>query len=367
MREKEELIRDSLLAWFETNRRLLPWRRNRSAYTTWVSETMLQQTRVAAVIPYFRRFLALFPDIPTLARAPQEEVYKAWEGLGYYSRAANLKKGAQYCVDHFDGHLPSVHEELLRVPGIGPYSAGAIASLAFGLPEPAVDGNVIRVFSRLYGLLITAQDIAARKEVSAIVRSILPQDRAGDFNEAVMDLGATVCTPGNPSCDVCPLSALCEANMLGRQADFPLRRKKKPIPVIPYTIVVLEKDGKVFIRQRPDTGLLASLFEFPSYDGFLSEEELREHLQHDFGILPGKIISITSLGGASHVFSHLKWDMEGYLVMLQESRNESALPLPLAEGPHKGAYYAVSEAQKQAFASALKAYTSAVFHNRNSR
>ena len=353
-------ITEDLLTWFETNRRSLPWRENRTAYGTWVSETMLQQTRVTTVIPYFLRFLHLFPDIASLAGASREEIYKAWEGLGYYSRAANLQKGAKFCMEHFDGEIPGDYQKLLSIPGIGPYTAGAIASLAFGLPEPAVDGNVIRVFSRLFALFVYPQDAKARADVTVHVKQLLPEDRAGDFNEAVMDLGASICIPGNPGCGTCPLSADCQAFLLGRQADLPLRKPKKEIPVVPYTIVILRRGGELYIRQRPDSGLLANLFEFLSYPGQVSPQEIAELLKRDFLILPEQIISISSLGGALHTFSHLKWQMEGYLVEISQDK-KIPLPLLFAEKRMQGDYYPVSMAKKQAFPSALKAYTSVVF------
>jgi len=356
---KYSQIADALLSWFEMNRRDLPWREDRTAYGTWVSEIMLQQTRVTAVIPYFKRFLTLFPDIPALAIAPQSDIYKAWEGLGYYSRAANLQKGAVFCMDNFDGRLPNDYQQLLSIPGIGPYTAGAIASLAFGLPEPAVDGNVIRVFSRLFALRIFPQDIKARIEVSTLVKDSFPEDRAGDFNEAVMDLGAAVCIPGNPSCDICPVSIFCEAFMLGIQKELPLRKPKKDVPVIPYTIVVIRNGQQLFLRQRPDTGLLANLFEFPAYPGFLKQDELKGHLFRDYGILPDQIQSILPLGGASHTFSHLKWKMEGYLVDISVNRKVS-MALRVSEKQPHGDYYSISMAKKLAFASAIKVYTSIV-------
>jgi len=234
--------------------------------------------------------------------------------------------------------------------------------LAFGLPEPAVDGNAVRVFSRLYALPFCQQDEKSKTEVSVLVRSLLPGDRSGDFNEAVMDLGATVCIPGRPSCEICPLSILCQALLIGKQSDFPVRKTKKKSPVHTYTIVVLKKDDKLFIRQRPDTGLLANLFEFPSYHGLLHPGELQTLLSRDFGIFPDEIDSIKSLGGASHVFSHLKWEMEGYLVELSEMDLETSLPLLFSEKSEEGFFYSIHHARKMAFPSALKAYTSVVFH-----
>lgn len=361
---KGRLIAEALLGWFEYSRRELPWREDRTAYGTWVSETMLQQTRVTAVIPYFKSFLTLFPDIPSLAKASQQEVYKAWEGLGYYSRAGNLKKGAIFCTEHFGGELPIDYQQLLSIPGIGPYTAGAISSLAFGLSEPAVDGNVIRVFARLYALFIYPQDTKARSRVAELVREMLPADQAGDFNEAVMDLGASICIPGNPSCSICPLSAYCEAFLIGRQNELPLRKPKKEIPVIPYTIVVLRKGAELFVRQRPESGLLANLFEFPSYTGFLDPAELSEHLRRDYQISPDQILSVTELGGATHTFTHIKWEMQGYLVEIADDKKNSH-PLFFQEKPVQGDFYPLQIVQKQAFPSALKAYTTVVFQARS--
>lgn len=349
-------IAEILLDWFDRNRRVLPWRENRTAYGTWVSETMLQQTRVTAVIPYFRRFLERFPDIAKLSEAPLEDVYKAWEGLGYYSRARNLQKGAQYCVRHHRGAVPADYGLLLEVPGIGPYTAGAIASLAFGLPEPAVDGNAIRVFSRLFGLFVSPQDTSARKNIAELVRGILPADRAGDFNEAVMDLGATVCVPRNPDCGGCPLSGQCEANILGKQSELPLKKVRKDSPVISLTIAVIRRDGRIFVRQRPDTGLLAGLFEFPCFDGHIGPDTLRDRVAADFRVPAGCRISVTGIGGAFHTFSHLKWDMDGYFVDIGEDK-KAARPLPLSEAQPDGGFYTMTELEKMAFPSALKVYT----------
>lgn len=374
-----------LLDWFDCNRRILPWRENRTSYGTWISEIMLQQTRASTVIPYYRRFLSLFPDISTLAGASQQEIYKAWEGLGYYSRAANLQRGARYCIEHFGGSLPSDIRKLQSIPGIGPYTAGALASLAFGLPEPAVDGNAIRVFARLYALPICPQDSGAASEIAARVRCLLPRDRAGDFNEAVMDLGAVICTPGKPSCGICPLSTDCSANLLGVQADLPLRKQKKPLPVLSYTIAVFRKHGQIFIRQRPDTGLLANLYEFPAYPGLLTEDELRQKILRENKMTGLNIRSIVSLGEASHTFSHVKWKMDGYLIEVTEEEaenvSEAVSPIQPAEMPNDekiprmllfseknitGDYYSISKAAELAFPSALKAYTTAVLREESS-
>lgn len=346
-----------LLDWFYENRRELPWRQNRTPYGTWVSETMLQQTRVGTVISYYSRFLGLFPDIPCLAAARQEDVYKAWEGLGYYSRARNLHKGAAFCVEHFDGKLPPNMNELLLVPGIGPYTAGAIASLAFGKNETAVDGNVIRVFSRLFAIFVCPTDTLAKNEISSVVREYLPVGQAGDFNEAVMDLGATICSPGIPHCKNCPLSLLCQANLLDIASKLPLKRVKKDIPTLTYTIVVLTYKDEIFISRRPSYGLLANLNEFISLPGFLSEKEILDWIMRDFAVTQTSDLVITRLENSSHVFSHLRWEMIGYHVQIKEN-TASSPPSYFRDGEAgMGSFYQLENAKKLAFPSAIKTYT----------
>ncbi len=361
--DKYACITENLLDWYDLNRRVLPWRVNRTPYGTWISEIMLQQTRVAAVIPYYANFLKIFPDISSLSSADEDRVYKAWEGLGYYSRARNLIAGARFCADHFGGTLPADYETLLTVPGIGPYTAGAIASLAFGQAVPAVDGNVIRVASRLFALFIRPQDPLARAGIAERIRELLPDDRAGDFNEALMDLGASVCIPGNPDCAKCPLSNFCEAFMLGKQKELPLKKEKKEKPTLTYTMVVLTSEDHVFIRKRPDTGLLSNLYEFPYYPGYLHPGELEDKLLTDFDLPRSRILSIESLGGASHVFSHLRWEMEGYHIKCSDLHEKSAFPLPVSESAVNGAFYPIREAKKLAFPSALKVYKTVLFRS----
>ncbi len=364
--DRSACITENLLNWYDLNRRILPWRVNRTPYGTWISEIMLQQTRVAAVLPYYANFLMNFPDIPSLASADEDRVYKAWEGLGYYSRARNLIAGARFCMEHFGGTLPTEYESLLTVPGIGPYTAGAIASLAFGQAVPAVDGNVIRVAARLYAMFIRPQDPEARLQVSDRIRELLPEDRPGDFNEALMDLGASVCIPGSPDCPNCPLSNFCEGYMLGKQKELPLKKARKEKPTLAYTIVILTSNDHVYIRKRPDTGLLSRLYEFPYYPGYLHPGELEDKLLTDFGLPRNRILSLESLGGASHEFSHLRWEMEGYHIKCSDLHKKSALPLPVSESAVTGAFYPISEAKKLAFPSAIKFYKTALFRSSGS-
>ena len=218
-----------LLKWYQAGHRDLPWRQNPTPYQVWISEIMLQQTRVQAVIPYYHRFLSLFPDVAALAQAPEEQLLKAWEGLGYYSRARNLQRAARIICDRFDGCCPTGYDDWLALPGVGPYTAGAVCSISLGLPVPAVDGNVLRVFSRLLAL---EEDIAApavKKELTALAAALIPPDAPGEYNQALMELGATVCLPnGTPLCQSCPISGCCRAFQEQHQMLFPLKSPKKP-------------------------------------------------------------------------------------------------------------------------------------------
>ena len=347
-----------LLHWYDENKRILPWRQNRTAYTTWISETMLQQTRVTTVIPYYHRFLEAFPDIESLAASPLDTLYKIWEGLGYYSRAKNLRNGANYCLLHHNGQLPDTLLELLTVPGIGPYTAGAIASMAYGLAVPAIDGNVMRVFSRYLGLAITTQDVGGRKQIGSLLQHILPTDRPGDFNEAIMDLGSGVCTPKNPKCGRCPLSDTCNAFAFSMQNTLPLKRAKKEIPHKPYTILIFEQNGQVLLRQRPATGLLANLYEFASHPTLIYIEKLRGFLSDSLGLRDSDIERIDNLGPSIHVFSHLQWDMQGYRIILKENAQlASSSSLIDLSGTQ---LVTIEEARKLAFPSAIRAYTAEI-------
>lgn len=278
LKEKEENtlwgISIPLLAWYSENRRSLPWRDDPSAYHVWISEIMLQQTRVEAVKGYYTRFLERFPDIFTLARAEEDTVLKLWEGLGYYSRARNLQKAARVLVSEYGGEMPRNAKELKKLPGIGPYTAAAIASIAFGEKIPAVDGNLLRVFSRLTLYEKEIRTLAALKAAEAFFLAEMPADHPGDFNQALMDLGAGICTPGGtPVCGNCPLLLLCLAAAQDRAAGLPLMPAKKARRIERHTILVIRDDGRILLRKRPDRGLLAGLYEFPNENGWLSEEE----------------------------------------------------------------------------------------------
>ena len=296
--------------WDAAVRRPLPWRDAPTPYRVWISEIMLQQTRIEAVIPYYERFLSALPDIPALAEVDENALLKLWEGLGYYSRARNLKKAAVEIMARFGGELPASAEALKTLPGIGDYTAGAIASIAFGLGEPAVDGNVLRVCARL---LADGRDVlksAVRRSVTALLRESYPVgERAALVTEGLMELGETVCLPNAlPRCGDCPLRGLCRARAEGGSERYPLRSAPKERRVEERTVLLLRCGEKTAVRRRPDGGLLAGLWEFPSLTGFQSEEELR-------ALFP-EAESVTPCGEARHLFTHVEWRMRGFVITL---------------------------------------------------
>jgi A/G-specific adenine glycosylase len=304
-----------LLDWYDLNARFLVWRENPKPYYVWVSEIMLQQTRVEAVKFYFDRFIDALPDIKSLAEAEEEKLLKLWEGLGYYNRVRNLKKAAEIVMLDYNGEMPADYDALLKLPGIGAYTAGAIASIAFQIPEPAVDGNVLRVMKRVAGSYDDITKESVKKELIQDLRKILPKDRPGDFNQAVMDLGSAICIPnGRPICDDCPIMHLCSAFHNGTQMAIPVKSVKKARKIEEKTILLIEKDGKYAIHKRENKGLLAGLWEFPNIEGKLSKRQVEAMLK-EMGIDP---FSITSLEEGKHIFSHIEWHMTGYHIKIQE-------------------------------------------------
>ena len=253
-----------LLAWYARHKRALPWRGVKDPYRIWISEIMLQQTQVETVIPYYQRWLARFPDVQALAKAPLDDVLAAWEGLGYYSRARNLHRAAQTVAAEWDGALPSTLADLQSLPGIGRYTAGAIASIAFGVDAPVLDGNVKRVLARVFDIPTNVKSPAGAKELWGLAAGLVPPGRAGDFNQALMDLGAMVCTPRAPACDICPLRELCAARRLGIQLQRPVMPARRPRPERIYAAAVIMKAGRVLLSQRPTDELLGGLWAFPA-------------------------------------------------------------------------------------------------------
>lgn len=309
-------IAPSLLSWYHQSSRSLPWRDHPDPYAIWVSEIMLQQTRVEAVKSYFVRFLQQLPTISDLANADEQTLLKLWEGLGYYSRVRNLQKAAQVVMQEYGGQLPASFEKLKKLPGIGDYTAGAIASMAFQLPVPAVDGNVLRVMTRLTADSRDISKPAVKKDYAQQIQILLqPLPRSGDFNQAVMDLGATICLPnGLPKCDECPIVPFCQASAQGRMLDFPVKPNKKPRKIEQHTVFLLRHNDRVALLKRPDSGLLAGLWEFPHTEGALSPKKAEAQLQQ-WGVLVDHIGTSVS---HKHIFSHIEWQMNSYLVTCSE-------------------------------------------------
>lgn len=298
-----------LLTWYDLNGRTLPWRSVVTPYRTWISEIMLQQTRVGAVIPYFERFMEELPDVSALAAVSEERLLKLWEGLGYYSRARNLQRAAKIVVSDFGGALPQSYHALLSLPGIGEYTAAAIASINFSEPVAAVDGNLLRVAARVSGCGEDIMDAKVRRLFRQRLDAAIDADRPGAYNQAMMDLGATVCLPnGAPKCEICPARTVCEAYKNGLTEVLPVRAKKKSRRVEERTVLLLFQGGKVALRKRADTGLLASLWEFPSVLGNLDEAGVSLTLAQ-MGL---SAQTVEPAGSAKHIFTHIEWDMKGY-------------------------------------------------------
>jgi len=307
--------------WFVNNARVLPWRENPSAYYVWISEIMLQQTRVEAVKPYFDRFIKTLPNVKSLAECPEEKLLKLWEGLGYYNRVRNLKIAATQIMDTYGGAIPSEYDTLLELKGIGNYTAGAIASIAYGKAVPAVDGNVLRVISR-----VTADDSdimkqSVRKHMEEKLFKLMNEVKLNPsvFNQALMELGATVCVPnGEPHCQMCPWHDLCEARKQNKILELPVKKRGKERRIEKKTVLIL-KDGELLaLRRRPNKGLLAGLYELPNLEGHLSPKEVLDFVA-DSGY---KSIRIQEICDAKHIFSHVEWHMKGYVVFLQAKEYE---------------------------------------------
>ena len=299
----------ALCNWYRAGHRDLPWRRTPTPYHVWVSEIMLQQTRVQAVLPYYERFMRALPTVQALAEAPEEQLMKLWEGLGYYSRARNLQKAARVVCEQYGGEMPCTREELLALPGIGPYTAGAVASIAGGQACPAVDGNVLRVLSRLFAREWDIRTQAVKRQAGGELSAVIPADCPGDCNQALMELGAMVCLPnGAPLCDSCPVSGLCLAHEAGSEQRFPVRAPKKQRPVENRVVFLLWKDGRLALRKRPNSGLLAGLWEFPNF--FEGEDPEKQ--------LGVRLTDIRPLKRAKHVFTHLEWHMAGFSAQTED-------------------------------------------------
>ena len=332
-----------LLFWYRQNKRHLPWRDGKNPYYTWVSEIMLQQTRVETVIPYFKRFTDRLPDVKALADSSEDEVLKLWEGLGYYSRGRNLRNAAIQIVSQYGGVVPSDYETLLTLKGIGEYTAGAIASIAFGQRVPAVDGNVLRIVSRL---ILEEGDISlpyVKKKIRSLLMEILPGEAPGDFNQALMDLGAGICLPSSrPRCSECPLGFLCQAHMKGREELFPVRRPKKQRKIENKTILIVQDEERTVLRKREEGTLLAGMYGPPDLPGHVSARETAACLK-ELGFIP---LEISRIEDSAHVFSHVEWRMAAYLVRIKKPVSLPAGGFAFVKRDEASSRYSVPSAYK---------------------
>lgn len=305
-----------LILWYNTQGRDLPWRRTRDPYRIWISEIMLQQTRVEAVKGYYERFLDALPDILSLSECPEDVLMKLWEGLGYYNRVRNMQKAARQIVADYHGEMPDNAMELKKLPGIGDYTAAAIASIAFGMPEPAVDGNVIRVVSRIDQISKDFSSMKDRRELAESLRELdLPKGALwGTLNQAFMDLGAAICLPNSPPiCSTCPVRNFCAAHQQGKEQDFPVRPEKKARRIVMKTILLIRDGDRFAIRKRSEKGLLRGLYEFPGLDEHVDEGRAARYAEEICGT---RAMRITKVMDARHVFSHVEWQMRGYEIIM---------------------------------------------------
>ncbi|MDP2425297.1 MAG: A/G-specific adenine glycosylase [Candidatus Izemoplasmatales bacterium] len=313
---KAELFQKRVLDWYDVSKRQMPWRETKNPYFIWISEIMLQQTRVETVIPYYERFIKNIPTIEALAQIDEDELLKYWEGLGYYSRARNLQKAAKQIIEVHAGVFPRNRNELENLAGIGPYTAGAILSIAFDKREVAIDGNVLRVFARLSGIREDISKPATIKQITHLVEELIPSSRNGDYTQSLMELGATICLPnGKPLCKQCPLKELCVAKNESLQELIPLKTMKKKRTIQQKTIlVIMNEDNQVFIRKRIEDGLLKGMWEFMMMDSHLSVEEVITSLEKQYF----QIKQILPLLPSTHIFSHLEWEMKAYKIVVNQ-------------------------------------------------
>ncbi|HLO11001.1 MAG TPA: A/G-specific adenine glycosylase [Pseudoneobacillus sp.] len=303
-----------LIGWFSNEKRDLPWRKESDPYRIWVSEIMLQQTRVDTVIPYYENFMKQFPSLHEFANADEEKILKAWEGLGYYSRVRNLQSACKEVQASYGGIVPNTPGEISKLKGIGPYTAGAVLSIAYGIPEPAVDGNVMRVLSRILSIWDDIAKPSTRKIFEEAVRNLISHENPSYFNQALMELGALICTPTSPSCLLCPVREHCSAFENGIQKELPVKTKKTKVKDVKLVAGILtDKKGRILIHKRPENGLLANLWEFPNFEIHVELKrgnlEFLEHLKGEYQV---EAAVNEGLGSIEHVFSHLKWYIQVY-------------------------------------------------------
>ncbi len=330
-----------LIKWYRENKRILPWRDQNNAYYTWVSEIMLQQTRVEAVKPYFIRFITELPNPAALASCPEKKLMKLWEGLGYYNRVRNMQEAACTVVEEYEGKLPESYEKLVSLKGIGSYTAGAIASIAYDIPVPAVDGNVLRVVSRITESREDIMKQSVRKKMEQTLKEIMPSDCPGDFNQALMELGAVVCVPnGQPKCQECPVQKLCRAHLHDITEEIPVKAPKKARRTEHRTVFVIQDGERTAIQKRPDKGLLAGLYELPNVKGTLSAEEAVKAVEK----MKLEPLYIKELEPAKHIFSHIEWRMTGYLIRVSSLEQKKNKKLIFVDKKQSDRQYAIPSA-----------------------
>ncbi|MBO5153310.1 MAG: A/G-specific adenine glycosylase [Eubacterium sp.] len=310
---------EPLLDWYPSHARVLPWREDPTPYHVWVSEIMLQQTRVEAVKPFYARFMEALPDVQALAECETDRLLKLWEGLGYYNRVRNMQIAAQTIMSDYGGVIPADYEELLKLKGIGHYTAAAISSIAYGCPAAAVDGNVLRIVMRAAEDDSDIAKQSVKTKVEEALRPVIPQGRAGMFTQAMMELGATVCVPnGEPLCGECPWQKLCLAHAHDTIGQIPVKTKPKARRLEKKTVLVIRDGDRVLLQKRPEQGLLAGMYEFPHLEGYTSEKQVLDFVKEQ-GLSP---IRIQKLPEAKHIFSHVEWQMRGYAVLVEEPQVE---------------------------------------------
>ncbi|MEI4770163.1 A/G-specific adenine glycosylase [Psychrobacillus sp. FJAT-51614] len=313
----KQQVRKELVSWFEEEKRDLPWRKTKDPYKIWVSEVMLQQTKVDTVIPYYERFISKYPSLESLASADEEELLKEWEGLGYYSRARNLQAGVKEVVEDYGSIVPSTRKEISKLKGVGPYTAGAVLSIAYSVPEHAVDGNVMRVLSRL---LLIKEDIAkpkTKKVFEEAVMELIDRENPSSFNQGLMELGAVICTPTKPKCLLCPVREYCTAFFEGMQEELPVKTINKKTKIHKMKAVVIEEDGKILLEKRPSKGLLANMWQFPMVELPTATHTVEEVIEHDYRI---SIVKGKEIASFKHIFSHLTWEMESFEAKLTKDK-----------------------------------------------
>lgn len=307
-------FQNALMQWYKQEAKVLPWRSNPTPYNVWISEIMLQQTRVETVIPYFVEFVKELPTVQDLACVEEERLLKLWQGLGYYRRALHLKKAASEIVAKFNGKIPSTIDDLLSLPGIGPYTAGAIASIAYGQKTPAVDGNVLRIFARISNSEENISELGVRKKIQLFVESLLPLENPGDFNQALMDLGAQICIPnGEPKCSICPINIMCQAHLKGNPSTLPIKTPKKQRKIERKTVFIIQHENRFALRKRKH-GLLANLWEFPNEEEHLTHVECIRAIEK-FKMIPVEVVDLLP---AKHIFTHIEWHMIGYFTCVSD-------------------------------------------------